>query len=344
MAPTGASPKADQGDETRLVDRFGRVHDALRISVTDRCNIRCFYCMPEHASDFVAPSSLLSFDEIRRITRVLAEAGIRKIRLTGGEPLLRPRLAELVHDLNSIELIDEIALTTNGILLPQFARELKQAGLQRLNISLDTLSEATFQKIARRPGVQRVIDGIDHAIEVGFNEIRLNALAISGLTDDELIPLVEFAGERDLTLRFIEYMPLDGDMAWSDRDVLSGGQLRQRLERLFGPIQAIERLDRSQPSIDYQFVERRGRIGFINPVSKPFCGACNRLRLTADGSLRNCLFSDRDWDLRELLRSHADDQALLKLIRASVAAKEAGHLISRPQFQQPARAMYQIGG
>lgn len=339
---TDSAAPRDAAD--RLIDRFGRVHRSLRISVIDRCNIRCFYCMPEHVASFLPADELLSFDEIVRIVGILASAGVQKIRLTGGEPLLRPNLHALVARLAELPKIDQIALTTNGILLPQFAESLKAAGLQRLNISLDTLSEATFQRISRRKGIDRVIAGIDHAIDVGFEQIRLNALAIRGLTEDEILPLVNFARRRNLTLRFIEYMPLDADRAWQDGDVLTGDAIRKRLEVEYGPLVETGRDDPAQPAIDYKFADDGGQVGFINPVSRPFCNACDRLRLTAEGGLRNCLFSDRNWDLRALMRSGANDSDLLNQIAESVAAKEAGHLISRPGFQQPQRAMYQIGG
>ncbi|QDV10703.1 Cyclic pyranopterin monophosphate synthase 1 [Rosistilla oblonga] len=339
-----SAPSVPRDAADRLIDRFGRAHRSLRISVIDRCNIRCFYCMPEHVDNFLPRADLLSFDEIVRVVGLLATAGVSKIRLTGGEPLLRPNLDALIARIAAVSGVEEIALTTNGILLPSFAQSLKAAGLQRLNISLDTLNEATFQRISRRSGVDRVIAGIDHAIDLGFEQIRLNALAIRGLTETEIVPLVDFARRRNLTLRFIEYMPLDADRAWRDGDVLTGDAIRQRLESQYGPLLETGRDDPAQPAIDYRFADGSGRVGFINPVSKPFCIACDRLRLTADGGLRNCLFSDRNWDLRSLLRSGASDADLINLITESVAAKEAGHLISRPGFQQPQRAMYQIGG
>ncbi|MEZ6087959.1 MAG: GTP 3',8-cyclase MoaA [Pirellulaceae bacterium] len=329
---------------SRLVDTFGRVHDSLRISVIDRCNIRCFYCMPEQASDFFPKEQLLTFDEITRAVRLFAEVGIRKIRLTGGEPLLRPDLHLLVAAISEIDRIEEIALTSNGILLPRFAHDLKNAGLNRLNISLDTLNEETFQRVTRRAGVHRVIAGIDHAINIGFDEIRLNALAIRGLTEAEVIPLVEFARRRNLTIRFIEFMPLDGDKSWRDQNVLTGAEVLKIVEERFGTLHPTSRPDASQPSIDYSFDDGSGHVGFINPVSQPFCNTCNRLRLTADGGLRNCLFSDENWDLGHMLRSQASDREIMQTMRASVLAKQAGHLISHLGFQQPAKAMYQIGG
>lgn len=327
-----------------LVDRFGRVHDSLRLSVTDRCNLRCLYCMPESADDFEDAASLLSFDQIERIVRVLAAAGVRKIRITGGEPLLRRSLPALVARLAAIPHIDDLAITTNGIGLPSLAVPLQQAGIRRVNISLDALQEESFQRVTRRQGLHRVIAGIDAAVSAGFDEVRLNALAIRGLNEDQILPLARFAKARGLLLRFIEYMPLGGDRSWQSEQMLSGETVRGWIERELGALLPLGRPHPSQPSTDFQYADGRGRIGFINPVSEPFCGACNRLRLTAAGGLRNCLFSHREWQLAPLLSSGADDASLLAAIRQSLDAKEAGHLITRPGFRQPDRPMYQIGG
>ena len=339
---TETNQVADQSDQ--LIDSFGRTHDSLRISVTDQCNIRCFYCMPEEVDQFFASDQLLSFDEILRVVDLLTGLGVRKIRLTGGEPLLRKDLDQLISELKRNPRVDDLALTSNGILLTKYADSLKRAGLDRLNISLDTLSEEAFQKISRRRGVHRVIDGIDHAIKVGFEKIRLNALAIRGLTEDEILPLLRFSLDRGLTLRFIEYMPLDADQVWSDGSVLSGQEIRELIEREHGTLELAHRDDPSQPAVDYQIRGSSGLIGFINPVTQPFCDQCNRLRLTSDGTLRNCLFSDEAWDLRALLRSGASNRQFVEQIVDCVAKKKPGHLISRPGFTQPERAMYQIGG
>lgn len=327
-----------------LVDSFGRVHTNLRISVTDRCNIRCFYCMPEENVRFKPRSEILSFEEIDRFTRVMARLGINKIRLTGGEPLVRADLHLLVEKLVAIPGIQDIALTTNGILLAEQAAALKAAGLGRLNISLDAMSEETFQRISRREGLQRVWEGIFTAKRVGFERIRLNAVAIRGITEAEVVPLGEFARQHDFELRFIEFMPLDADGNWQSDQVLSGEEIRGILETAFGALVPVDRPDPSQPAMDFRFADGVGRIGFINPVSQPFCGDCNRLRLTADGNVRNCLFSTVEWDARALLRSGADDQQIAQLVRDCVAAKKSGHGIDSPDFIKPERAMYQIGG
>ncbi len=327
-----------------LLDTFGRVHTSLRISVTDRCNIRCFYCMPEENVRFRPRSEILTFEEIVRFTQVAASLGINKLRLTGGEPLVREALPKLVEMLVQIEGINEVALTTNGILLAEQAQALKDAGLHRLNISLDTLSEETFFKISRRQGLDRVLAGIHAAKQVGFKEIRLNAIAIKDLTEEELIPLTQFARNEGHEMRFIEFMPLDADQAWQSNQVLTGEEMRTRIESELGPLRPITREDVSQPATDFEFESGPGRIGFINPISEPFCGDCNRLRLTAEGQVRNCLFSTEEWDARHLLRGNGTNDDLANLIRASVAAKKAGHGIDSPDFLRPQRAMYQIGG
>jgi cyclic pyranopterin phosphate synthase len=327
-----------------LVDSFGRIHTSLRISVTDRCNIRCFYCMPEEVVRFKPRAEILTFEEIVRFTHVAARLGVKKLRLTGGEPLVREELPKLVEMLVRVEGIDEVALTTNGILLGDQARALKEAGLQRLNISLDTLKEETFFKISRRHGLDRVLAGISAAKDAGFENIRLNSIAIRDLTEAELVPLTQFAREAGHEMRFIEFMPLDADQHWDQNQVLTGDEMRNRIESELGALRPVARSDASQPATDFEFADGGGRVGFINPISQPFCGDCNRLRLTAEGQVRNCLFSTEEWDARRILRSGGSDEDLIELLRACVAAKKAGHGIDSPEFLRPQRAMYQIGG
>ena len=327
-----------------LADSFGRRHTSLRISVTDRCNIRCFYCMPEHGVQFQDKSKLLTYEEITRLVRVFNSLGVHKIRLTGGEPLVRSELPVLVHSLSQIEGLTDIALTTNGMLLAPLAADLKRAGLQRVNISLDSLDEAVFQKITRRSGLDKVLAGIAAAKQVGFDKIRLNAIAIAGLTESQVLPLVEFARAEMLELRFIEFMPLDASQTWERKNVLNGERLRAMVSEKFGRLLPVEREDPSQPATDFRFADCDLRIGFIDPVSQPFCSSCNRLRLTADGQIRNCLFSTSEWDAKELLRSGGSDQQLIDLIRDCVAHKKAAHGIDSADFARPRRAMYQIGG
>ncbi|MEX2027351.1 MAG: GTP 3',8-cyclase MoaA, partial [Pirellulaceae bacterium] len=280
-----------------LIDTLGRKHNSLRISVTDRCNIRCFYCMPENVR-FLPREEILTFEEIERFARVMANMGVNKLRLTGGEPLVRHDLPGLIRRLAAIPGIHDIALTTNGILLAEQAQSLKAAGLKRLNISLDTLSEETFRRISRREGLDRVLAGIHAAKAVGFDRIKLNAVAIKGLSESDIVPLTNFARENEMEMRFIEFMPLDADDNWQHDQVLSGEDIRKQIEEAIGPLEAADRPDPSQPATDFAFTDGGGTVGFINPVTQPFCSACNRLRITAEGKVRNCLFSTVEWDAR----------------------------------------------
>ena len=327
-----------------LVDQFGRAHTNLRISVTDRCNIRCFYCMPDETIQFRPRAELLTFEEIGRFVGVLARVGVDKVRITGGEPLLRADLATLVQQLKAVNGIRDVAMTTNGMLLRDHVEALHAAGLDRLNISLDTLKESTFQRISRRPGLDRVLQGIESALHAGFTQIRLNAIAIRDLTEPEIVPLARFARDHDLEIRFIEFMPLDAEQQWNEENVLSGATIRQTLEQEFGTLGPVEGRDPSQPAVDYDFPDGRGRVGFINSVTEPFCSTCNRLRLTAEGQVRNCLFSNAEWDARAVIRSDGSDEELLQLVVDAVQAKKRGHGQDSLEFDRPERAMYQIGG
>ena len=300
--------------------------------------------MPADNVVFRPRNELLSFEEIERFVRVVARMGINKVRITGGEPLVRNGLWQLVRQLTAIPNVDDVALTTNGILLAEQAQLLKDAGLNRLNVSLDTLDEATFRKISRRDGLSRVLEGIFAARRVGFENTRLNSIAIRGLSEDEIVPLGRFARLHDMELRFIEFMPLDADDNWQSDRVLTGAEIRCQLEEEFGALIPVDRGDPSQPAVDFRFADGIGRIGFINPVSQPFCGDCNRLRLTAEGQIRNCLFSTEEWDAKALLRGNASDEELMHQVRIAVGAKRAGHGIDQEDFVKPSRAMYQIGG
>ncbi len=330
--------------EGPLVDSFGRVHTDLRISVTDRCNIRCFYCMPAEGLEFLPRQQLLTFEEIVRFVQVVAKLGVTTLRVTGGEPLVRRDLPKLIGMLSGLSGIADIALTTNGILLAEQAADLKAAGLRRLNISLDALSEEKFKAITRRDGYQKVLEGIFAAQQIGFEKIKLNAVAIRGLSEEEIVPLGQFARRHQLEVRFIEYMPLDADGRWDNSQVLSGEEILKRLAGAILPLEPLPVTNPSQPATDYQFVDGVGRIGFINPVTQPFCHNCNRLRITAEGQIRNCLFSTTEWDAREVLREGGTDEDLAALIRECVAGKKPGHGINSPEFLKPHRAMYQIGG
>ena len=341
-----------------LVDSFGRVHTDLRISVTDRCNLRCTYCMPLDVA-FKPREELLSYEEIVRVARVAAGLGIRSIRITGGEPLVRREVAELVRQLVTISGIEEVSLTTNGLLLAEQAADLRRAGLHRLNVSLDALNEDAFERIARRQGLARVLAGLAAAKAAGFQSIRINAVSIRGLTEGEIVPLAQFCRREGFHLRFIEFMPLDGESSWSDGQVLSGREVRDMLVRHFGPLIPAVRSDASQPAIDYSYADhdiangamdaaglprQAAGVGFIDPVTQPFCDRCDRLRLTADGQFRNCLFSTTEWDARHVLRTGGSDDEIARLLRHCVLSKQAAHGIGTLAFERPARAMYQIGG
>jgi len=336
-----------------LLDSFGRVHTDLRISVTDRCNLRCTYCMPLDVV-FKPRDELLRYEEITRVTRVAASLGVNSIRITGGEPLVRRGLDELVRLLVAIPGIEDVAITTNGLLLVEQAIALRRAGLQRLNVSLDALNEDLFTQIARRPGLDRVLAGLAAAKAAGFRSIRINAVSIRGLTEGEIVPLAAFCRREGFHLRFIEFMPLDGESAWSNGQVLSGREVRDILARDVGELVPVARTDPGQPAVDYVYAHQSAGdseadrsaagVGFIDPVTEPFCGNCDRLRLTADGQFRNCLFSTTEWDVRQVLRDGGTDDDIANLLRDCVWAKRAAHGIGTPAFERPARAMYQIGG
>ncbi|GIW86261.1 MAG: GTP 3',8-cyclase [Isosphaeraceae bacterium] len=327
-----------------LVDSFGRLHNNLRISVTDRCNIRCVYCMPETVR-FLPRAEVLRFEEIARVVRAAVPLGIDKLRLTGGEPLVRRDLPRLITLLAEIDGIRDIALTTNGILLAPMARQLWDAGLRRINVSLDTLDPTRFEQLTRRSGFEQVIEGIHAAREAGFHPVKINAVAIKGVTEDDVVPLARFGRDHGCEIRFIEYMPLDAGDAWERGKVLFAEEILDRLAAEFGPLEPAPDQDPRAPALDYVYTDGHpARVGLIASVSRPFCGSCNRLRLTADGKLRNCLFALDETDLRALLRGGADDEALRAAIRASVAAKWEGHEINTARFIKPARLMHAIGG
>lgn len=326
-----------------LIDTFGRVHNNLRISVTDRCNIRCVYCMPESVT-FLPKNSLLSFEEIVRVVRVAATLGIDKIRLTGGEPLVRRNLPCLVELIAKVPGIKDIGLTTNGILLGPMASDLWNAGLRRINVSLDTMDPTRFQELTRRTGFEQVIEGILAAKAAGFDPVKINAVAIKGVTEEDVVPLAEFAREHGLELRFIEYMPLDAGDRWERGKVLYAAEILERLGNGIGPLAPAPNQDPRAPAVDYDYADGLGRVGLIASVSRPFCMSCNRVRLTAEGKLRNCLFALEETDLRTFLRDGSSDEAIARAFRESVAAKWEGHQINTARFIKPERLMHSIGG
>ncbi len=326
-----------------LVDKWGRPHNNLRISVTDRCNIRCIYCMPEEVR-FQPRAALLSFEEIERVTRVAVPLGINKVRLTGGEPLVRRDLPKLVEKLVAIPGLEDVGLTTNGILLAPIVRTLRDAGLKRINISIDTLDPARFERLTRRPGVEQVIEGILAAKEAGFDPVKINAVAIRGETEEDVVPLAHFAREHGLELRFIEYMPLDAGHLWEREKVLFAADIIEMIAVRVGPLAPASDQDPRAPALDYEYADGGGKVGLIASISRPFCMSCNRLRLTADGKLRNCLFALEESDVRSLLRGGRSDREIAQTILDCVAAKWEGHEINTARFIQPERLMHSIGG
>jgi len=326
-----------------LVDSFGRIHDNLRISVTDRCNIRCFYCMPETGVQFVPRAEILDFEEIERFARIAVGLGIRKIRLTGGEPLLRRDLPVLVRRLAAIPDITDLALTTNGVLLDQFAEPLFEAGLRRINVHLDTLDRERFVRIARRDDLDRVLAGLERARHIGFR-VKLNAVAIRNLVEPDVVPLARYARERGFEVRYIEFMPLDSQDLWDREKVLTADEIVATLSREISPLIAVPDPDSRAPATQYSFADGGGTVGFIASVSRPFCLNCNRIRLTADGKLRYCLFAIEEDDVRALMRSGAGDGDIAALIRRNLAGKWEGHEINTARFVAPPRPMYSIGG
>ncbi|HEV3082581.1 MAG TPA: GTP 3',8-cyclase MoaA [Gemmataceae bacterium] len=327
---------------SELIDSFGRVHNNLRISVTDRCNLRCTYCMPEEVT-FLDRAELLTFEEITAFVRVAVPLGIDKIRLTGGEPLMRRDLPRLVQMLRGIEGIRDIGLTTNGILLADQAQALFDAGMRRINISLDTLDPARFRQLARRDGLDKVIAGIHAARRAGFQPIKINAVSIRGITEAEVIPLAQFARAHGLEMRFIEYMPIGADH-WEREKVYFAREIMEQLESGIAPLVPVDDYDPRSPAMEFQYTDGGGRVGIIASISRPFCMSCNRVRLTADGKLRNCLFALVEVDVKHLLRRGVPEADIATVIRQNVQSKWEGHEINTSRFIKPLRTMHAIGG
>ena len=326
---------------TALVDTFGRIHNNLRISVTDRCNLRCTYCMPENVT-FLDKSELLSFEEMTRFVRVAATLGVNKIRLTGGEPLLRRDLPALVKMIAAVPGIVDIGLTTNGLLLANQARALFDAGLRRLNVSFDTLDTGRFLELSRREGLPRVLAGLQAAKRAGFDPIKVNAVAIRGFIEHDAVPLAQFCRDEGFELRFIEYMPIGADV-WEREKVVFAHELLEWLEAGVSPLAPASDYDPRSPAMDFEYADGRGRVGIIASVSRPFCRSCNRIRLTAEGKLRNCLFALDEVDVKPLIRA-GDDSAIREALLANVRDKWEGHEINTAKFVKPLRTMHAIGG
>jgi cyclic pyranopterin phosphate synthase len=328
-------------EATNLTDKFGRQITDLRISVTDRCNFRCVYCRSANPENHVAEHKLLSWEELERLARILVRMGVHKVRVTGGEPLVRPGVEEFISALRAMGVPD-LSLTTNGQSLAERCDRLVAAGLNRINISLDSLERAKFEKITRTRSFDRVMAGIDAAQSSPLRPVKVNAVLVRGINDDEVERFAEFARERDLIMRFIEFMPLDADRAWTRELMVPAAEVKRRIEAKW-PLVPVAH-ERSETARKFQFADGRGEIGLIAPVTQPFCGFCSRIRLTADGKLRTCLFSKEDHDLKPFLRGSAGDTDVESEIRRVVMAKEAGHRINDPDFVPPSRTMVYIGG
>jgi cyclic pyranopterin phosphate synthase len=326
-----------------LRDGHGRRISDLRVSVTDRCNFRCQYCMPAEGLPWLERNEVLTFEEIERLVALMASMGVEDLRLTGGEPLVRRGFPELCARLKAVPGLREVSVTTNGFLLERDAAALVAAGVDRFNVSVDSLQRDRFYAVTRRDALDRVLAGLEHL--ASFPEahpIKVNAVALRGVTEPEILPFADFARRHPYEVRFIEFMPLDADRAWSPQQVLTGAEIRDAITAVY-PLEAEPREPHATARV-YRFADGQGKIGFINPVSEPFCGDCNRIRLTAEGRLRTCLFSLAETDLRGPLRAGADDAELERIIRDAVWRKELKHHVNEPGFVQPARSMSAIGG
>jgi cyclic pyranopterin phosphate synthase len=326
-----------------LVDGFGRVASDLRVSVTDRCNLRCSYCMPAEGLDWLPKPELLTFEELTRVVSVAVSLGVTSVRLTGGEPLLRRGLPELVRQIAALHPRPSIAMTTNGLGLDRLAEPLREAGLDRVNVSLDTIDREVFARLTRRDRLDDVVAGLEAAARAGLAPVKVNAVAMRGVNDEGVADLLQWCLERDYELRFIEQMPLDAQHAWERSSMVTQAEVLERLaERFTLTPTTAER--GSAPAQTWLVDGGPAVVGVIASVSQPFCGACDRLRLTADGQLRSCLFARTEDDLRTPLRKGATDEELAEQMLALVGAKKAGHGIDDPTFLQPSRPMSAIGG
>jgi len=328
-----------------LIDRFGRVVRDLRISVTDRCNFRCTYCMEEEMT-WLPRSEVLTFEEIERLARLMVERyGVNSIRLTGGEPTVRAGLTTLITKLAALATDDgpiDVAMTTNGATLRLLAERLRQAGLRRVNVSLDTLDRQRFAEMTRRDELDHVLDGIAAACETGFDPVKINAVVQRGVNDDEIVDLARFGRDRGIEVRFIEWMPLDASGGWDNTQVVGQDEIVATIAEMY-PLELVPARG-AAPADRWRYLDGAGTVGVIPSVTKPFCGDCDRVRLTADGQFRTCLFSTDESDLRAAMRSGETDDQLAARIESAVGAKWAGHHINQVDFVRPRRSMSQIGG
>ena len=324
----------------KLIDSFGRVHKDLRISVTDRCNFRCTYCMPAEGLDWVPRDDLLTFEEIERVARLSVEQfGIESIRITGGEPTVRARLPILIKKLSQLPV--DLSMTTNGATLRVLSEDLVSAGLKRINISLDSLQSDRFRELTLRDNLPQVLDGIQAAVEAGLDPVKVNVVVMAGINDDEIVDFARFGREKGVTVRFIEFMPLDASEGWTSNQVVTQAQIVAEINSEF-PLESVKRT--SAPATRFAYKDGGGEIGVVASVTQQFCDTCDRVRLTADGQFRNCLFSVEEFDLKGLLRSGAEDKKITEALKKVVQSKWAGHGIGTVDFIRPARSMSQIGG
>lgn len=326
-----------------LSDGYGRLVGDLRISVTERCNFKCVYCLPDGDHVHGKKSDLLTFEEIERLSSIFVDLGIRKIRITGGEPLIRRDLHLLINKINRIDESLDLAITTNGYFLKEQINDLVSAGLKRINLSIDTLNAAKFVLLTGMNSLDRVLESLDAAQDAGIEQIKFNAVVIRGYNDDEIIDLAKFARQTGHVMRFIEFMPLDQGRAWSRDDVVPADEIYNKINE-YKKLIPITANSESETALRYAFEDGIGEIGIIASVTKPFCGNCNRIRLTADGKIRTCLFSHSEQDLKPLIRDNASDGEIIDFLKSAISLKEYGHKINKPDFVQPDRSMSLIGG
>jgi GTP 3',8-cyclase len=326
-----------------LVDRFGRVASDLRVSVIDRCNFRCTYCMPAEGLPWLRREEVLTADEIERLAALLVRLSIREIKLTGGEPTVRPELVDIVQRVRALDPSLDLSVTTNGYLLDRLAGPLRDAGLNRVTVSCDSLLRHRFAEMTRRDALERVLAGLQAALDAGLHPVKVNCVVLGGTNDDEAVPFARMARQTGIEVRFIEYMPLDADRRWERRRVVPSSDLHDRIHAAHPLVPANGHA--RQPATVFRFADGApGSVGFISSVTEPFCDTCNRIRITADGQFRSCLFALEETDLRRPLRSGASDSQLEELIRGAVRSKWAGHRINHPDFARPGRSMSMIGG
>ncbi|MBI1911600.1 MAG: GTP 3',8-cyclase MoaA [Deltaproteobacteria bacterium] len=328
----------------KLVDAYERKIDYLRMSVTDRCNLRCVYCMPPEGIDLADSQNILRYEELLRIARIAIGHGVSKIRITGGEPLVRKGILEFLKSLSEIPGLNDLSLTTNGVLLKQYAQNLKDAGLKRVNVSLDSLKRDRFQKMTRGDNLQDVLDGLEEALKVGLTPVKINMVVIKGFNDDEVIEFAMMSKVKPYHVRFIEYMPFNTQEGWQRDKCISAKELRELISKVEPLEPVIDSSGSAGPAKRYKFKDAPGEVGFISPISEHFCGSCNRLRLTSDGKLRTCLFSDNEIDLRTALRDGSGDEVIEHILFKAVAEKPSGHRINENVFKKCSRTMSLIGG